>query len=77
MRDPAATFFTLVLPVVFLVLFVTIFGNQTLDSGVESNGIAITRMIATEAAGPAVANAISLPLFFISGIFVPAEDIPD
>ncbi len=175
-RDPAATFFTLVLPVVFLVLFVTIFGSQTLDSGVESTtyfvpgivalavvsatfvnlsisltqqrengvlkrvrgtplppwiyiagrvatsvavglvmtvllvaigrlfygvaipgaamvgfvvalvvgaaafsalGIAITRVISTEAAAPAVANAISLPLFFISGIFVPAENIPD
>ncbi len=174
-RDPAATFFTLALPVVFLVLFSTIFGGQTLDSGVESTtyfvpgivalavvsatfvnlaitltqqrengilkrvrgtplppwvfiagrvvtavavglamagllvvigrvvygvavpgaaivgfvltlavgsatfsaiGIAITALIPTETAAPAVANAISLPLFFISGIFVPAENIP-
>ena len=96
-RDPAATFFTLALPVVFLVLFVTIFGSQTLDSGVEITtfyvpgivalavgaaafsalGIAITSAIPTEAAAPAVANAVSLPLFFISGIFVPAESIPE
>ncbi|MGI9119949.1 MAG: ABC transporter permease [Acidimicrobiales bacterium] len=175
LRDPASTFFTLALPVVFLVLFVTIFGNQTLESGIETStyyvpglvalavisatfvnlsitltqqresgvlkrlrgtplppwvfiagrvatavalglvmavllvtlgrvlygvavpgstivgfvvaivvgaatfsalGIAITALIPTEAAGPAVANAITLPLFFISGIFVPAEVIP-
>lgn len=175
-RDPAATFFTLALPVVFLVLFVTIFGSQTLDSGVETTtffvpgivalamvsatfvnlsisltqqrengvlkrvrgtplppwvfvagrvvtavvvglamavvlvtigrvfygvavpgvplvgflltlavgaaafsalGIAITSAIPTEAAASAVANAVSLPLFFISRIFVPAESIPD
>lgn len=174
-RDPAATFFTLALPVVFLILFVTIFGSQTLDSGVETTtfyvpgivalamvsatfvnlsitltqqrengvlkrvrgtplppwvfvagrvvtavvvglamavvlvaigrvlygvtvpgtplvgfvltlavgaatfsalGIAITAAISTEAAASAAANAVSLPLFFISGIFVPAESIP-
>lgn len=40
-------------------------------------GIAITSAIPTEAAASAVANAVSLPLFFISGIFVPAESIPD
>lgn len=175
-RDPAASFFTLALPVIFLVLFVTIFGSQTLDSGVETTtffvpgivalamvsatfvnlsisltqqrengvlkrvrgtplppwvfvagrvitavavglamaavlvaigrvlygvsvpgvplvgflltlslgaavfsalGIAVTAAIPTEAAAPAVANAVTLPLFFISGIFVPAENIPD
>lgn len=175
LRDPAATFFTLALPVVFLVLFVTIFGNQTLESGIETStyyvpgivalavisatfvnlsitltqqresgvlkrvrgtplpswvfiagrvatavalglvmavllvtlgrllygvavpgstivgfvlalmvgaaafsalGIAVTALIPTEAAGPAVANAVTLPLFFISGIFVPSESIP-
>ena len=175
-RDPAASFFTLALPVIFLVLFVTIFGSQTLESGVETTtffvpgivalamvsatfvnlsisltqqrengilkrvrgtplppwvfiagrvitavvvglamaallvaigqlfygvsvpgvplagflfalalgaavfsalGMAITAAIPSEAAAPAVANAVTLPLFFISGIFVPAENIPD
>ncbi|HWH34009.1 MAG TPA: ABC transporter permease [Acidimicrobiales bacterium] len=175
-RDPTATFFTLALPVIFLVLFVSIFGSQTLESGVETTtyyvpgivalalvsatfvnlaisltqqresgvlkkvrgtplppwifiagrvvtavvvglamagvlvaigrlfygvalpgtaaagflvalvlgaaafsalGIAVTAVVPTEAAAPAVANAITLPLFFISGIFVPAESIPD
>ncbi len=31
-RDPAAIFFTVALPVVFLLVFVTIFGNDTLES---------------------------------------------
>ncbi|MFT7600792.1 MAG: ABC-2 type transport system permease protein [Acidimicrobiales bacterium] len=31
-RNPAATFFTVVLPLVFLVLFTSIFGNETIDS---------------------------------------------
>lgn len=32
-RNPAATFFTLVLPLVFLVLFTSIFGNETMANG--------------------------------------------
>jgi ABC-2 type transport system permease protein len=32
-RNPAATFFTVVLPLIFLVLFVSIFGNERLDNG--------------------------------------------
>lgn len=174
-RDPAATFFTLALPVLFLLLFVTIFGSETLESGVETStyyvpgiaalavvsatfvnlsitltqqretgilkrlrgtplppwvflagrlvtavvlgllmaallvvlgrvlygvalpgstavgfavalvvgaaafcvlGVAVTALIPTEAAAPAVANAVTLPLFFVSGIFIPAENIP-
>lgn len=31
-RDPQAVFFTIALPVVFLVIFAAIFGNETLDS---------------------------------------------
>jgi ABC-2 type transport system permease protein len=34
-RNPAATFFTIVLPLVFLVLFTSIFGNETLDNGAK------------------------------------------
>lgn len=30
-RNPAATFFTMVLPIIFLVLFTSIFGNEVLD----------------------------------------------
>lgn len=32
-RNPAATFFTLALPVIFLVLFTSIFGNEIMDNG--------------------------------------------
>ncbi len=34
-RNPAATFFTVVLPLIFLVLFTSIFGNAELDNGAK------------------------------------------
>ncbi len=34
-RNPAATFFTIVLPLIFLFLFTSIFGNETLPNGVK------------------------------------------
>jgi len=37
---------------------------------------AVTAVVPSEAAAPAAANAITLPLFFISGVFIPAEDLP-
>lgn len=39
-------------------------------------GIAATRIIPSRSAAPAVTNAIVLPLYFISGVFVPADSIP-
>jgi ABC-2 type transport system permease protein len=39
-------------------------------------GFALTAAIPSENAAPAVANAIVLPLYFISGIFVPTDQIP-
>lgn len=176
-RDPAATFFTVALPVIFLVLFVALFGNEEIESlGIKGStyyvpaivalavlsatfvnlgitlatqrengvlkrvrgtplppsvfiagrvatavvistvmavilvvlgrilygvsipgaalvgfavvlvvgaaafsclGIAATAIIPTEAAGPPVTNAIVLPLYFISGLFVPTEQVPE
>lgn len=35
-RNPAATFFTVILPLVFLVLFTSIFGNETMDNGAKT-----------------------------------------
>jgi ABC-2 type transport system permease protein len=35
-RNPAATFFTVAFPLIFLFLFASIFGNQELDNGVRS-----------------------------------------
>ncbi len=34
-RNPAATFFTIVLPLIFLVLFTSIFGNETISGDVK------------------------------------------
>jgi ABC-2 type transport system permease protein len=39
-------------------------------------GIAYTRLVGSEDAGPAMTNAIVLPLYFISGVFVPKTDLP-
>ncbi len=40
-------------------------------------GIAYTRLVRSEDAGPAMTNAIVLPLYFISGVFVPTSELPD
>jgi ABC-2 type transport system permease protein len=40
-------------------------------------GFAMTVIIQSEQAAPAVTNAIALPLYFISGIFIPENEIPD
>ena len=175
-RNPAAAFFTVVLPLIFLVIFTSIFGNNTLQNGAKvatlyvpgiltlaivsatavnlaitmttrrergvlkrvrgtpispwtfilsqaiagfvlsllmtvliivigrvlygvelqldqlpilvisllvgamslaAIGIALTVIIPSEDAAPAVTNAIMLPLYFISGVFVPDTEVPD
>jgi ABC-2 type transport system permease protein len=40
-------------------------------------GFALTTIIPSEDAAPAVTNAVSLPLYFISGIFIPESEIPN
>lgn len=174
-RNPAATFFTVILPLIFLVIFTTIFGNETLDNGAKAStlyvpgilalaitsatavnlaitmtarrergvlkrvrgtpippwvfvvaqaiaafvisavmtviivvigrilygvelgldglpslvitvllgassfaavGLALTAIIPSEDAAPAVTNAIMLPLYFISDVFIPGEQVP-
>lgn len=40
-------------------------------------GIAFSRLISSEDAAPAMTNAIVLPLYFISGVFVPINQLPD
>jgi len=40
-------------------------------------GFAMTAIIPSENAAPAVTNAIVLPLYFISGIFIPTDQIPE
>lgn len=39
-------------------------------------GLALTAVIPSEAAAPAITNAIILPLYFISGVFLPDEVLP-
>jgi ABC-2 type transport system permease protein len=40
-------------------------------------GFAVAALVPSENAAPPIANVIVLPLEFISGIFVPADNIPD
>ncbi|HEX2358242.1 MAG TPA: ABC transporter permease [Solirubrobacterales bacterium] len=40
-------------------------------------GFALTTIIPSEDAAPAISNALILPLYFISGIFIPDSEIPD
>lgn len=174
-RNPAGTFFTVVLPLIFLVIFTSIFGNNTLENGAKvatlyvpgiltlaivsatavnaaitmttrrergvlkrvrgtpvppgvfvlsqalagfvialamtviitivgrvlygvelqfetlpsllislligamsfsAVGLALTTIITSEDAAPAVTNAIFLPLYFVSGVFIPDTEVP-
>ena len=40
-------------------------------------GIAFSALIPSEDAAPAMTNAVVLPLYFISGVFVPVSELPD
>ncbi|MEO6120544.1 MAG: ABC transporter permease [Acidimicrobiales bacterium] len=40
-------------------------------------GFALSSIIPTEGAAPAVTNAVLLPLYFFSGVFIPNDVIPD
>ena len=40
-------------------------------------GVALTAAIPSEDAAPAIANVVLLPLYFISGIFIPESEVPD
>ena len=40
-------------------------------------GIALTAVIPSEDAAPAITNVAVLPLYFLSGVFIPETEIPD
>lgn len=40
-------------------------------------GFALAAVIPSEDSAPAITNAVALPLYFISGIFIPDDQIPD
>jgi ABC-2 type transport system permease protein len=58
------------LPGMLLALLVGVFSLTAL-------GFAFTLVIPSANSAPAMTNAIALPLYFISGIFVPQDQIPD
>ena len=39
-------------------------------------GIAMTAIIPSEEAAPAITNVLVLPLYFLSGVFIPESEIP-
>lgn len=39
-------------------------------------GVALTAIITSEDAAPAITNAVLLPLYFLSGVFIPESEIP-
>lgn len=40
-------------------------------------GVAITAIIPSREAAPAITNVITLPLYFLSGVFIPENEIPE
>lgn len=58
------------LPAVLVTLIVGAFAFSCL-------GFALTAAIPSEDAAPAISNATVLPLYFISGIFIPDSEIPE
>lgn len=40
-------------------------------------GLALTTIIPTETAAPAITNAITLPIYFISDVFIQGDSVPD
>jgi ABC-2 type transport system permease protein len=40
-------------------------------------GVALTAIIPSEDSAPAITNAVLLPLYFLSGVFIPETEIPD
>jgi ABC-2 type transport system permease protein len=81
-----ATLMTVLIVSIGWVLFGVAFNWSTLPSlvitlivgagGLAALGLAMTTVIPSEDAAPAVTNAIMLPLYFISGVFIPESQVP-
>ena len=61
---------TSTIPALVVTLFVGAFSFTAL-------GFALTALIPSEDAAPAVTNFVVLPLYFLSGVFIPQNEIPD
>ncbi len=55
-RNPAAAFFTVILPIIFLVLFTSIFGNETLDSGAKVATLYVPGILSLSIVGATMVN---------------------
>lgn len=55
-------------------LVISLFLGATAFSAI---GLALTTVIPSEDAAPAVTNAIFLPLYFVSGVFIPDTEVPN
>jgi ABC-type multidrug transport system permease subunit len=82
LRDRQARFFTLALPVLFLVIFASVFGGKHNTVAVAGGSIDTSAYyvpgiitLGIVAAQP-VTQAVLLPLYFISGVFVPISSMP-
>lgn len=65
-RNPAATFFTAVLPLIFLVLFTSIFGNDTIASTGSAGGIRAATFYVPGILGLSVVSATMVNLAITS-----------
>jgi ABC-2 type transport system permease protein len=91
----AGRILTAIVVTVLLVVAVTVIGNLVYGVTLPSKtlpglaltvligtaaccalGFALTAAIPSEAAAPAITNAIILPLYFFSGIFIPLDQLP-
>lgn len=61
---------TATIPALLLTLIVGAFSFSAL-------GFAFSSLIPSEDAAPAITNAVVLPLYFLSGVFIPESEIPD
>jgi hypothetical protein len=74
-RNRQSRFFTLALPVLFLVIFASVSGGRGHTTEVAGGRISTSLIRDEDAALPAT-MAFTLPLYFISGVFVAIPVLP-
>ena len=83
-RNPANAFFTFFLPLLFLVVFTALFGNDPVELGgmevtgasFAALGLAVATVVPNTDAAPAIVNATILPVLFLSDVFINTEQAP-
>ena len=74
-RNPASVFFTVMFPVVLLLIFATVLVVGT--ASFCCLGIALTALIPSQDAAAPIVNVILFPLYFLSGVFIPENELPN